>query len=112
MIIVRNRIIPFQGYKCINILGILFVRSNVRFLNINTVTHERIHTKQMVEMLFIGFYLWYLFEWIFKLFKYKDSWLAYKSISFEQEAYMNEGDIGYPMNREHFAWLKYIGNSN
>ena len=59
---IRNKYIPFQGFRAINLFGILFVRGNA-IINERTVRHEAIHTAQMKEMLYIFFYLWYVIEW-------------------------------------------------
>ena len=70
------------------------------------INHESIHTKQMKEMLYIPFYLWYGVEWLVKLFKYgKDS---YYNISFEREAYANQYDLKYLSNRKPYSWWKYL----
>jgi len=57
----------------------------------------------MKELLYLPFYIIYLFEWLFLLFKYFDSRKAYKNISFEKEAYTYEEDLGYLKRRKHFA---------
>ena len=106
MRIIRNKYIPFQGYKAINLFGILFVRGNAR-ISERTIRHEAIHTAQMKEMLYIFFYLWYIFEWIIRLFLKGN---AYKNISFEREAYSNEDDVIYLESRKRFAWIKYLKN--
>lgn len=72
------------------------------------VKHESIHWKQQLEMLIIFFYFWYLIEWIIRIFTNFGN--AYKSISFEREAYANEGNENYLKTRKRFAWLKYIKN--
>lgn len=108
MYILRNKIIPFPGYKCINLFGILFVRENA-VLTTTDIVHETIHTKQMQEMAYIFFYLWYSIEWLVKLVHYRfDSKRAYKSLSFEREAYANETVVGYPENRKHYCWIKLV----
>jgi hypothetical protein len=33
---------------------------------------------------------------------------AYRSISFEQEAYKNQHNLNYLDSRKSFAWMKYI----
>ena len=106
MKIIRNKYIPFQGYKAINLLGILFVRGNAR-ISERTIRHEAIHTAQMKEMLYIFFYLWYVVEWVIRLFMEGN---AYRNISFENEAYTNEDNIIYLEGRKRFAWIKYIKN--
>src|SRR5678815_4332787 len=67
MKIIRNKYIPFKGFRAINLFGILFVRGNAKISEV-TLNHEKIHTAQMKEMLYIFFYLWYVFEWIIRLF--------------------------------------------
>ena len=104
MKIIRNKYIPFKGFRAINLFGILFVRGNAR-ISERTIRHERIHTAQMKEMLYIFFYLWYVTEWLIRLFMKGN---AYRNISFEREAYSNEKDLGYLDNRKRFAWIKYI----
>ena len=103
MKIIRNKFIPFPGYKAMNICGILFVRGNA-YIDQKTMNHERIHTEQWKELLWIGFLLWYVVEWLIRLPKGN----AYRSLSFEREAYENDSDINYLKNRKRFAFLKYI----
>ena len=54
----------------------------------------------MKELLFIFFYIIYFLEWIVRLFINKN---AYRSISFEKEAYSNEDNLEYLKTRKHFA---------
>lgn len=105
MYIVRNKLIPFPGYKAINICGILFVRSKANMKDID-INHEAIHSKQIFEMLIILYYIWYLIEWLIRLLFFKGQ--AYKNISFEQEAYNNQDNLDYLKQRKHYAWFKYL----
>ena len=107
MIIIRNNIIPFKGYKAVNLFGILFCRKNA-VLDEETLVHEGIHTKQMVEMLFIIYYLWYGLEYLVRLIGCRNSHTAYRKVSFEQEAYSHEKDKGYLDIRRHYAWTEYL----
>lgn len=104
MIIIRNNIIPSKGFSAINLFGILFVRKDVK-LTATIINHEEIHSKQMRELLYVFFYLWYFIEWIYRLVFEVD---AYKTISFEREAYENEKDNCYLIERKRFSFLKYI----
>lgn len=104
MTIIRNKYIPFSGYKAMNLFGVLFAKPNARIDDI-TLNHERIHTAQMKEMLYVFFYLWYVIEWIIRLFLKGN---AYRNISFEREAYDNEGNVLYLESRKRFSWIKYL----
>ncbi len=108
MKIIRNGIIPPKGFRAINLLGVLFVRKNA-VISERLLRHERIHTMQMREMLYVFFYLWYVVEWLVRLVAIHDAHKAYRAISFEQEAYENQ-DIGtYRHIRKHYCWTKYLG---
>lgn len=106
MKIIYNKILPPKGFTAINLFGILFVRSEYKDkISDKILNHEKIHTAQMKELLYIFFYIWYVIEWIIRLFTNTSS--AYKSIAFEQEAYDNQSNLEYLNNRKHFCWLKY-----
>jgi hypothetical protein len=79
MKIIYNNIIPFPGYKAINLFGLLFVRKDA-IMSEEDINHESIHTAQMKEMLYTFFYIWYIIEWVIRLFKKGN---AYRNISFE-----------------------------
>lgn len=104
MKIVYSNIIPFKGYIATNLFGILFVRKGKKLNDID-INHEEIHTAQMKEMGYIFFYVWYLIEWIIRLFMKGN---AYRNISFEREAYSNEYNLDYIKYRKHFSWFKYF----
>lgn len=106
MIIIRNNIIPFKGYAAINLFGILFVRKDAE-VSETMINHEKIHTRQMQEMLYILFYLWYLVEYIVRRFGNTQK-EAYRKISFEQEAYNNEGNEMYIGTRRPYSWIEYL----
>lgn len=104
MKIIRNNIIPFPGFAAINLFGLLFVRKDANISEV-TINHESIHTAQMKELWYIPFYILYLLEWIIRL-PMKGN--AYRNISFEKEAYNNQSNFEYLLNRERFKWIKYI----
>ena len=103
MKIIRNKFIPFSGYKAMNLFGILFVRGSV-IINERTIRHEAIHTAQMKEMLYVFFYLWYVIEWLVRL----PFGNAYRNISFEREAYSNQGNTEYLSTRRLYSFIKYL----
>ena len=99
MKIIYNDIIPFKGYKAINLFGIVFARKSARPLSDKNKNHEAIHTAQMRELLYVPFYIVYLLDWVFHGFKYR-------RITFEQEAYAHEDNPEYLEIRKHYAQWK------
>ena len=118
MKIIYNSIIPFNGYSYINIFGILFGQNKYKNkISKEIINHESIHSEQMKELGYIFFYIFYFLEWIIKIpcsWFYKQpsnkyiTKIAYRSISFEQEAYYNENDYTYLNNRKRYNWIKRI----
>lgn len=108
MKVIYNKYIPIKGYVAINLFGIIFARKEFNPLSRITENHERIHTAQMKELLFVFFYLWYGIEWLVRLFQYQDSKETYLNISFEREAYQNQYDPGYLKVRKNYQNLKYL----
>lgn len=109
MKIIFNKILPFPGFYAINLFGILFVRSEyAKFGGVSsrTLNHERIHTEQMRELWYVGFYLLYLINWIVRLVCSPRT--AYRGIAFEREAYDNESNLEYLGSRKPYAWVKLI----
>lgn len=108
MLIIYNRIIPFgKSYIAINLFGVVFAKEP---LSKTFLLHEKIHTAQQRELLFVGFYILYVMEWLFRLLLYRNLRKAYRTISFEREAYQNQHTDDYLEKRKHFAWIKRIQN--
>jgi hypothetical protein len=109
MKIVYNKYIPFKGFYAINLFGTYFVRKEYEGNSVpeSTLNHEAIHTAQMKEMGYIFFYIWYFIEWLVRLVINNKE--AYRSISFEQEAYNNEDNYNYLDNRKYYSWFKHYG---
>lgn len=82
----------------------VFVRKGVTMWP-SDYNHERIHLRQQSEMLVIPFLIWYALEWIVRLFMHGN---AYRNISFEREAYINELRNEYLNSRHRWAWVKYL----
>ena len=107
MKIIKNKIIPPRGFTYVNLFGVLFTRRD-KSISDKTLNHEQIHTEQMKEMLYVFFYLWYIIEWLIRLIILRDSHKAYRSISFEQEAYANQENLTYLEGRKRYRWLSYL----
>ena len=107
MKIIRNKYIPFGGYLAVNLFGVLFVKGNA-YISEQTINHESIHTAKMKEMLYVFFYLWYVVEWVIKIFVYRNAHKAYRNISFEREAYRNQSYSTYLHDRKRYSWYNYL----
>lgn len=111
MKVIYNKYIPIKGYVAINLFGIIFARKEFKPISERTLNHERIHTVQMKELLFVFFYLWYGIEWFVRLIQYRDREEAYLNISFEREAYSNQKDRSYIKVRKKYEFRKYLSIS-
>lgn len=105
MKVIYNRLIPFKGYKCVNLFGVLFVREGCT-MTATDYNHEAIHTTQMKELLYVPFYLLYVLERLWHLIRLRDTRAAYRAISFEREAYAHEGEADYLKTRKKFNQYK------
>lgn len=97
---IHNNYIPFKGFKAINLFGVCFVRIPHK-MTPHDYNHEKIHTAQMKELWYVGFYLLYFIEWLVRLVISPST--AYRGISFEREAYDNQYDYDYLKSRKRFA---------
>lgn len=132
--LVFNKLIPFNGFLAMTLWPFIFVREELaKAYSVIVNNHEHIHAEQQKELLVVGaalaliayafglgwwallflpLFLWlYLIEWLIKIPIEGNSRKAYRSISFEREAYQNEKDLTYIAKRKHFIWLKYIFNN-
>lgn len=100
MKIIYNNIVPFKGFLVINLFGVLFVRGTESDVTAQVLNHEAIHTAQMKELGYVLFYALYVLEWLYRLSKPGN---AYRNISFEREAYDNEGNVQYLTTRKPYA---------
>lgn len=100
--VVHIRRFPIKGgFYAINIFGIIF---SVQELNAEELNHERIHTAQQRELLYVGFYVWYALEWLCLLIKYRNGIKAYFNIRFEREAYRHQNNLLYLKFRKHYHY--------
>jgi len=90
--------------NAIAVYPFLIVRDNLNEIQMN---HELIHFEQQKELYVIGFYALYVYDFFKGVIRYKDKTQAYRMIRFEQEAYDNELNLGYVVDRNKHAWNKY-----
>lgn len=106
-LIVSKYLIP-KGYRGMAVFPFVLMKYDFDKTNGVFVNHEKIHLRQQLELLIIPFFIWYVFEFLFRLIQYKNKDLAYRNISFEREAYNNETNLNYLKNRSFFRFLNYI----
>lgn len=92
---------------CMNLFGTFWTRSS-DWIDKYVINHEKIHTAQQRELLFIPFYILYLIEWCIRCFQYNSCKQAYYNISFEREAYKYGKDLMYLKNRKPYSWIKFL----
>ena len=108
--VIKNSKIPQYLSLVINAYAIalwpfIFIRDEGNEVTIN---HEKIHLRQQVELLIVGFYLLYGLFWLKNLIKYGDKTRAYYDIPFEKEAYARQHNIDYLSERRLFAWANFL----
>lgn len=105
--VIQTRLLPRKWkFAAITLFGFVFTPDR-RLVDKTTLNHELIHCQQQLEWLYLPFYILYVAEWLWYLFRYRDSDRAYRSISFEREAYANQSNPDYLTHRKHFANYRY-----
>lgn len=110
LIKVVSKHFPFKGYIALIFCPWVFIREDLKDKFDDRVeAHELIHAAQQQETLWILFFLIYSLEYLIKLplcgFNHTR---AYKSVSFEQEAYNYDNALGYIHFRVPLYWVRYI----
>ncbi len=108
VIIVHAPLLLKKDFSGMAIFPFVFIKHPEVRHNQTVINHEKIHLMQEVEMLWIGFFIWYLLEFMLKWILYRNMWKAYRNISFEREAYAHEGDFLYIKNRRMWHFLRYL----
>nr|DAL07185.1 MAG TPA: hypothetical protein [Caudoviricetes sp.] len=110
MWIIRNKLIPFGNYKAFNFIGLILFVKDKAYMDDFDINHEKIHSRQILEMLIIGFYLWYVIEYLLICIfgNYSKQSQRYHDVSFEEEAYQNMYNLEYLKNRKWYSWTKYL----
>jgi hypothetical protein len=107
MVFISKYIVP-KGYAGITLYPFVFLRNKTLKYNAVLLNHERIHLKQQLELLIFPFYIWYGLEFLCRFIQYKNWQMAYRNISFEKEAYLNEKNLQYLKRRKFWQFLKYL----
>jgi hypothetical protein len=89
----------------------LIVRDQTEYKRPWLVNHERIHLAQNRDLLVLGSDILYLGEYFYaRVILGKSKAECYYWLSAEQEAYLNQHDLGYLTRRPWGAQLKYLRN--
>jgi hypothetical protein len=105
--VIRTKILP-NNVLAITLWPFILVNASKK-IGADTIRHEKIHIRQQIELLVVFFYLWYGIEYLVRLIQYLDHDTAYKNISFEREAYVNENDEYFlKYNREPLNFINYL----
>jgi hypothetical protein len=99
-----TRLVP---YSAMALYPFILVKSAAMKEDKELIHHEKIHHRQQLELLLVGFYLLYGMHYLFNLLKYKHHFTAYKRIIFEREAFAMDKDLDYLKRRKIFAFLKF-----
>jgi hypothetical protein len=96
--IVYSSWFPFgKNTDAIALWPFIFVRKGRKW-NEYIERHERIHLRQQIELLLVGFYLLYAILWMFKG----------DNNPFEKEAYNGQWQEDYLQKRKFWEWTSYI----
>ena len=127
MKIVRNKYIPFQGFKAMCLWPFLFVRSEL--MSDKDIRHELIHGEQQKELLIVGIAVFFvmlllgcgwlsvmalpMYFWVYGILYvweliFSDENDTYKANPLEKEAYFFEGDESYISRRRWFGWWQFV----
>lgn len=107
---IYSRHFPLKGYTALTVWPFVFVRRDRKdSFGESGMRHETTHGLQQAELLILPFIVLYGLEWLVKIpFCGFDTKEAYKSISFEQEAYEHQQEADYNAIRRHYAWARYL----
>ncbi|WP_031426111.1 hypothetical protein [Flavimarina sp. Hel_I_48] len=97
-----------RGYLGIALWPFIIIKYEALKQDAVFVNHERIHLRQQAELLILPFYIWYGIEYVIRWIQYKNTYLAYKNISFEREAYHHEKSLSYLKTRKMWSFGLYL----
>ena len=108
MILIVFKYLMPRGFRGLTFFPFVILTNKHDALDKVCINHERIHLRQQLELLVLPFYVWYGIEFVIRLLILKDRNKAYRTISFEREAYVNEKDLNYLKSRSFWNFLKYL----
>ena len=97
----------FVPYSAMALYPFILIKRDDLRNNEELIHHEKIHHRQQLELLLVGFYILYGINYLFNLLKYRSHYKAYREIIFEREAFAMDKDLNYLNNRKMFAFVKF-----
>ena len=97
-----------RGFRGLTLFPFVMVKCKKDMQDLVFLNHEKIHLRQQLELLIVPFYVLYLLEFLVRWMVLKNRFKAYKSISFEREAYGNERNLKYLKKRKWYGFLNYF----
>ena len=109
VVVIENSLFLRTINSCLgtNIIGLslgFVIMSSSKMCTV-TRNHELIHSEQMFETVFVGFFLIYIFDYLYGRWNGLDHYHAYRAIRAEVEAYSNERKWTYLSKRKRWRWL-------
>lgn len=98
----------YKNYVGLSLWPFIFIKNRTLKNDRELINHEKIHLRQQQELLIIPFYFVYVLEWLIRSLIYFDTYKAYQNLSFEREAYANEGSKDYLKRRRPYSFMKYL----
>ena len=98
----------YRNYVGLSLWPFIILKTHTLKKDKELINHEKIHLRQQQELLILPFYVLYILEWLVRSVLYLDTYKAYQNLSFEREAYRNEGILDYLKNRRPYSFMKYL----
>ena len=98
----------FVPYSAIALYPFILIKRSELWDNAELIHHEKIHHRQQLELLLVGFYILYGINYLFNLLRYRTHYKAYREIIFEREAFAMDKDLNYLKSRKMFAFVKFF----
>lgn len=97
----------FVPYSAMALYPFILIKRDELRNNAELIHHEKIHHRQQLELLLVGFYILYGVNYLLNLIKHRSHYKAYREIIFEREAFAMDKDLDYLRRRKIFAFLKF-----
>ena len=108
-IVIENRRVPRLMEKfapiqisCITLFPFIFCKGTLGKILRN---HEEIHFQQQLETGIVGFYILYVFNYLWLRWRGFSGPDAYFELQAEKEAYRRELQFDYLLNRKRWQWI-------